>query len=103
MTNTQLGYIILTPKVAKEEEQWTGECLELGTATYGDTLDEVQRELRELVMLHLNGLEDIKERERFFRDHNIPIYPTPDRLQSINVNVGPNVYPEVLPVEYSGA
>ena len=41
----------------KEGQQWVGECQELGTSTFGDSFEEVETELIELVELHLNTLE----------------------------------------------
>ena len=46
------GYVVLTCELRREEDQWLGECLELGTATFGDTFDEVVNELADLVPLH---------------------------------------------------
>ena len=47
---------------------------ELGTATFGDSVDEVAEELADLVALHINGLEDVGELERFFANHDITMY-----------------------------
>lgn len=52
---------------------WVGVCKELGTATQADSLEQVQRELIDLLQLHLNGLEEVGERERFFRENGITI------------------------------
>ena len=70
------GYVILTLVFRKEGRLWTGECLELGTATYGRSIEQVHNELVELVDLHLNTLEQTGERERFLRTHNIRLYPS---------------------------
>jgi hypothetical protein len=68
------GFVVLTLRFRSERGRWTGECLELGTATYGRTLKQVHDELIELVTLHLNSLEEVGEREHFFRTHNIHCY-----------------------------
>src|SRR3989442_294007 len=68
------GFVILTLAFRQDGRRWTGECLELGTATYGRTLKQVRNELAELVSLHLNALEDVGERDRFFREHGIRFY-----------------------------
>lgn len=68
------GFVILTLAFRQDGRRWTGECLELGTATYGRTLKRAKDELDELVLLHLNALEDAGERERFFREHGIRFY-----------------------------
>ena len=67
----RLGYVVLTLKFRKEGDKWTARCMELGTATFGPTLEEAEERIREAVTLHLNTLEDVGERERFFKEHNI--------------------------------
>ncbi len=47
----------LTFDLAEEGEQWTGTCLELGTSTFGETLDEAKKELQEAVTLQLDEME----------------------------------------------
>ncbi len=71
----ETGYVILTLKFFREEEQWVGECEELGVSTFSDSLDEVREALEDLVMLDLNALESIGERERFFEKNGIEFYP----------------------------
>ena len=66
--------VILTVEIQREGEHWVGRCVELGTATFGDSVDEVHEELVDLVVLHLNGLEDAGERERFLEAHGIKVY-----------------------------
>ena len=73
------GFVILTLSFRKEGRLWAGRCLELGTATDGRSLSQVHDELLELVRLHLNALEDVGERERFFAEHDIKFY-SDDRL-----------------------
>ena len=57
----------------KEGKQWVGECQELGTSTFGNSFEEVEAELIELVELHLNSLEGLNERERFLKEQGIEI------------------------------
>ena len=68
------GFVILTLVFRQDGRRWTGECLELGTATYARTLKQTRDELLDLVTLHLNALEDVGERDRFFREHGIRFY-----------------------------
>ena len=70
------GYIILTYKFQKEGRRWTAYCDELGTATFGRSLPEADRKLSEAVLLHLNTLEEVGERGRFFQEHNIEFHLT---------------------------
>jgi predicted RNase H-like HicB family nuclease len=94
------GYILLTLRVGKEDSQWTAECEELGTATYGDTLNGTVSELRELISLHLSGLEEVGERERFFAEHGIAVHPVPPIPTKSSFMLGGGTFPEVFPFEY---
>lgn len=68
------GYVVLTYKFQKEGRRWLARCEELGTAVFGRSLPEAERLLDEAIWLHLNTLEDIGERERFFEENNIPLH-----------------------------
>ena len=69
------GYIVLAHEFQKEGRRWVGHCEKLGTSAFGRSLPEAEKGLREAVWLHLNTLEDVGERERFFREHNIELHP----------------------------
>jgi predicted RNase H-like HicB family nuclease len=69
-----MSFVVLTFRFEKEESEWLGECVELGTCTWASTLEEVQVELKDLVTLHLNVLERGGEREPFFLEHGIKLY-----------------------------
>jgi predicted RNase H-like HicB family nuclease len=68
------GYVVLTLKFKKENRRWTAYCEELGTATFGRSLPEADKRIKEAVLLHLNTLEDVGERRRFFKDNHIKFY-----------------------------
>ena len=70
------GYAVLTYKFRKVDRRWTAYCEELGTATFGRSLPEAGKRLDEAVWLHLNTLEDVGERKRFFKEHNIQLHRT---------------------------
>ncbi|MBI2865707.1 MAG: hypothetical protein HYX94_14255 [Chloroflexi bacterium] len=99
------GFVILTFELRKEGERWTGECKELGTATFAHTLDQVHEELAELVELHLNSLEKVGERDRFFKAHRIKFYTdeTPPRRVSrrIPVNEATFIHSHTVPIVFS--
>ena len=84
------GYVLLNLAFQKEDDLWLGECLELGTATFGDTLEEAKDRLKETALLHLDTLEDVGERERFFKEHNIKFYPRKPRRHSFKVPTSPS-------------
>ena len=73
------GYVILTLKFKKENRRWTAYCEELGTATFGRSLPEADKRLKEAIELHLDTLEEVGERNRFFREHGIKLYSSKPR------------------------
>ena len=83
------GYIELTIKLQQDPEQgvWDAVCLELGTATFGDTIEQATQEIGEMITLHLNGLEVVGERRRFFREHGIRFHRVKPTRQSKQVRV----------------
>jgi len=80
-------YIILAIIFNKEEDgRWTAECEQLGTATYADTLQQVEEEILEMVELHLNALESVGERKRFFRENKIKMLTgKPDKTVKLTI------------------
>jgi len=70
----QAHFVVLTCTFRKEDKWVTAECQELGTAAFGRNLDEAEKRLREAILLHLNTLEDVGERARFFKEHKIRIH-----------------------------
>jgi len=64
----------------------SGECVELGTATHGANLQQTLHELKELVLLHLNEIEDVGERPRFFAEHGIKLYPAQPRMVQLKLH-----------------
>ncbi len=91
-------YIVVTFKFKKENKNWTAYCEELGTATFAETLDEAKEKIKEAVLLHLNTLEDVGERENFFAENNIKIYEHKPKRKDIQVS-GP-FDPETLITPY---
>ena len=96
------GFIVLTLQFRQCERRWLGECLELGTATDGRSLKQVHDELIELVSLHLESLEAVGERERFFREHGIKLYASgavPEVVQAaIPVDADTYVHAQRVPL-----
>ena len=73
------GFVVLTLEFRKEDDVWLGRCKELGTSTFADTLEAVNEELRDLIILHLNGLEQAGEIARFFNEYGIEYHTAPVR------------------------
>lgn len=87
------AYIILTAIFKREEDVWTAECKELGTATFGESLDEAREALMEAIELHVNTLEDVGETKRFFVEHGIQIHydERPDLMHIPELPFDPNI------------
>ena len=70
----------LTFIIYEEDGQFVAHCRELGTATCGDTMDEAARNIREAVTLHLETLEDLGEKEKYFKQKGIELQPVPQSV-----------------------
>ena len=78
-----LGMVVLRTQYRQEDGQWLGECVDLGTATFADSFEEIQRELNEAILLHLQTLEETGARAAFFKEHGIKMY----RAESVPTTV----------------
>ena len=56
--------VVLTSVVEPEGDMFVSTCIELGTASCGDTIQEAFDNLEEAIAVHLNALEEIGETER---------------------------------------
>lgn len=79
------GYIVVTLKFLKEGRRWTAYCVELGTATFGRSIQEANERIREAVLLHLNTLDAVGECERFLKEHGVTFYPHKPRQEEIKI------------------
>ena len=98
---TTAGYVVLTLKFQKVGRRWAAYCEELGTATFGRSLSEADRKLKEAILLHLNTLEEVGERDRFFEEHNIEIHHTkPKKDVTISLPLKPSIFiePHIQPI-----
>ena len=68
----------LTIHLEHEGEQWTGTCLELGTSTFGDTFEEVRKELHEAITLQLNEVERLGFITDYLEENRVPVIRLPD-------------------------
>jgi len=99
------GYIELTVRFAKEGDQWAAECLELGTAACGDSLEEAKEVISDLIALHLNALEDVGTCAKFLQDHGVKFHrvkPKPTRFR-VPVGSGEFVTRLTEPVQFTAA
>ena len=83
-------YVALTLSFEREGDVWVGVCLELGTSTFADTLEECQSELLEFVEENLNLLEEVGERDRFFKKWGITVRSKPDAPEHFTIRSSEN-------------
>ena len=86
------GYVVVTLVFQKAGRRWSARCEELGTATFGRSLPEAGKRIKEAVLLHLNTLEDVGERERFFREHKIQFLHTKPREVKVCAQIGKEAF-----------
>ena len=69
-----VAYVVMTFRVYPEGKQYVAECVELGTASCGETIDEAFANIQDATVLYLNAIGESGERERIFRRRNIRTY-----------------------------
>ncbi len=69
------GFIQLTFRYEESDRVWIGECLELGTTTEADTLDEIRQDLQGAVKLQLVQMDKLGHIGGFLREHNVRVHP----------------------------
>ena len=57
-----------------EDDVWVGKCVELGTATWAESLVQLEEELRDLVGLHLVTLEKNGQLGQVFDEWGVKLY-----------------------------
>lgn len=67
------GTVQLTQIVEREGAQFAAHCPELGIASCGDTIEEAFANIHEAILLHLDVLEELGDRDRIFRERGIEI------------------------------
>jgi predicted RNase H-like HicB family nuclease len=72
------GTVTLTGVIEQEDNQFVAYCRELGTSSCGDTVQEAVHNLDEAIEVHLSGLIETGELERFLRERNIRIEVQPN-------------------------
>lgn len=104
--SNKTGYIMLTAIFKREDDVWTAECKELGTATFGETLEEAKHDLMEAVAVHLNTLEDVGECKRFLKERGVKIYehePHTMRIPELPYTENTFVTQDIRPISIGAA
>ena len=67
-------YVVLTFRFEPEDGGWFGKCVELGTATWAESLAQLEEELRDLVGLHLVTLEETGQLGQLFDKWRVKLH-----------------------------
>ena len=78
--NAIAAIYILTVKYHREDDKWLGECIELGTATFAETLEEVRQELNEAIALQVNDMDQLGFAREYLADHGVQALPITESL-----------------------
>ena len=82
-------YIVLTFQFEHEDDVWVGKCVELGTATWAESLTQLEGELRDLVGLHLVTLEENGQMGQVLDEWGVKIYADMPSETSTSLPVSP--------------
>ena len=69
---------VLTVEFEQEDGMWIGTCLELGTSTQAQTLEELQAELTDAVDLQLNEMARLGYTREYLKSQGAKVLPIPE-------------------------
>ena len=69
---------VLTVEFEQEDGMWIGTCLELGTSTQAQTLEELQAELTDAVDLQLNEMARLGYTREYLKSQGAKGLPIPE-------------------------
>lgn len=92
MVSAPVGHIHLTFKAYKEGEQWVSECVELGTASCGDSVEDAFDALNDATLLYLQAVAEAGETDRILHERGIEIAPgaPEDDGEEVSLRARPN-------------
>jgi predicted RNase H-like HicB family nuclease len=67
-------YIVVTHVIKKENNQYVATCPEFDVSSFGDSVEEANENLKEAILLYLEGIDELKVREQIFKEKSIKIY-----------------------------
>lgn len=65
--------ITLTVKIEEDEGHFAAYCVELGTATCGETYKEAEKNIFEAIAVDLKGLDEAGITDKFFKERGIKV------------------------------
>jgi predicted RNase H-like HicB family nuclease len=91
-TTSKAGYVVLTLTVSKEGKHYVSECEELGTASFGETVDEAVANVIDASTEYLRAIERLGERKRIFKERGIAIRRAPPRKVRQEYEISPGAF-----------
>ncbi|HEX7318787.1 MAG TPA: hypothetical protein VF399_00315 [bacterium] len=87
------GYIKVTIVFEQLPDRWTVQCVELGTATFGKTLEDAKAKIMDAILCHLNTLDELGETEYFFKKHGIKYYEQKpkEKRETVTTSLSDNI------------
>ena len=73
-----VAMIVLTADFEQEDGLWIGTCLELGTSTQAETLDELRAELKDAIDLQLNEMARLGYTREYLRSQGVKLMAMPE-------------------------
>ena len=67
--------VLLTLELTQEEDVWIGTCLELGTSTYADSIEELRGEIADAIGLQLNEAMRLGFLDDYIEERNVRTLP----------------------------
>ena len=84
-----MSFVVLTFRFEPEDDGWFGKCVELGTATWSESLAQLEGELRGLVGLHLVTLEENGQQRQVLGEWRVKLYADMPAETSTSLPVSP--------------
>lgn len=64
-------FIEATCTIKKENNHYVAVCPEFDVSSFGDTVEEANENLKEAIMLYLEGIDELKIRDQIFKEKSI--------------------------------
>ena len=85
ITSKKHYYIIITHIIRKEDDTFVAICPEFDIASQGKTVEEADNNLKDAVLLYLQGIKELGTREQIFREKKIRIYHRLPKVKKENI------------------
>jgi predicted RNase H-like HicB family nuclease len=104
VTKKKRFFIIVTHKIIKEDNMYVAICPEFNIASQGKTIEYASENLKDAVLLYLEGIEELGTREQVFKEKKIKKYSRLPRVIPEKISISgdfnnmPFVTPQLIPL-----